>query len=155
MHLKSHYNHFYEESLMKQKIGVLCLLILVLSVGLIAGQDNTKAAKGEKKSAKTTTVTGEVVDVSCYLAHGEKGMGDDHASCAAACAKAGGPLGILTKDKKLYVSVLPDDHSAGPNAQLIDHVGHQVSATGILRAKGGVNGIMISKVEMPAGEDQK
>lgn len=139
---------------MKHKMSVLCLLILVLSVGLIAGQDTMKAAKGEKKSAKTTTVTGEVVDVSCYLAHGEKGRGEEHASCAVACAKAGGPLGILTKDKKLYVSVLPDDHSTGPNAQLIDHVGHQVPTTGIVRAKGGVNGIMISKVEM-AGADQK
>jgi hypothetical protein len=132
------------------------VLILVISVGMIAGQDNMKTGKvGKKTSIKETKVIGEVVDVSCYLAHGENGMGDSHASCAAACAKAGGPLGILTKDKKLYVSVLPDDHTAGPNAKLIDHVGHQVEVTGIVRAKGGVNGIMISKVEMTSGEEQK
>ncbi len=94
MLFKSYHYHFYKENLMKHKMSVLCLLILVLSVGLIAGQDNMKAAKGEKKSAKTITVTGEVVDVSCYLAHGEKGRGEEHASCAAACAKAGGPSGF-------------------------------------------------------------
>ncbi len=116
----------------------------------------TKSGKSmAKKTAKETTIDGEVVEVSCYLAHGEKGMGEEHKACGEACAKNGSPLGILTKDGKLYVSVLPDDHSTGPNAKLIDHIAHQVRATGIVRSKGGVNGMMITKVEMAGGDQQQ
>jgi hypothetical protein len=134
---------------------ILLVLVLACAVGLVYAQDAHKGAKAEKKMAskeKETTVKGEVVDVSCYLRHGDQGMGDSHKSCAEACAKAGTPLGILTKDGKLYVSVLPDDHSAGPNAVLMEHVAHQVEATGIVRTKGGVRGIMISKVEAAKAE---
>ena len=141
---------------MKQSVRVLAVLLLLVPLTLVGGQDKEKShKKGGKSAAKEMTLQGEVVDVSCYLAHGEKGMGSDHMSCAEACAKAGGPLGILTKEKKLYVSVLPDDHSAGPNAKLMDHVGHQVKATGIVRSQGGVNGIMITSVEMEQTEGAK
>ena len=101
----------------------------------------------KKTQDKETTVKGEVVDVSCYLAHGKGGTGDDHKSCAEACAQHGGPLGILTSDGKLYVSVMPDDHKSGPNQILMDHIAQKVSATGMVRAKNGVRGIMITKVE--------
>jgi hypothetical protein len=100
-----------------------------------------------KSKVKESTVKGEVVDVSCYLAHGKDGIGDGHKECAAACAKNGGMLGILTKDGTLYVSVLPDDHKTGPNTILMDHVSQNVEATGIVRKKGGVNGMMITKVD--------
>jgi hypothetical protein len=134
------------------KYSVVVLFLLMLPGATLVAQEkgtSTKAAKATSEmTAKETTVNGEVVDVSCYLAHGKKGMGEEHKSCGEACAKNGSPLGILTIDGKLYVSVLPDDHSAGPNAKLIGHVAHQVKANGILRSKGGVNGIMITKVEM-------
>jgi len=112
------------------------------------------ASAQEKKTEKEATIRGEVVDVSCFLAHGKNGMGESHKSCGEACAKNGGPLGILTNKGKLYVSVMPDDHSAGPNAKLMDHIAHEVEATGKIRAKNGVNGIMISEVKM-AGEEKK
>ena len=128
------------------------MAIACISALAFAGGQN----KDDKKSsdAKSMKVTGEVVDVSCYLAHGDGGKGESHMSCGQACAKNGGPLGILTKDGKLYVSVLPDDHKNGPNALLMDHVSHTVVATGVVRTKGGTNGIMITKVEMPAEAKQ-
>ncbi|MBI1806804.1 MAG: hypothetical protein HYR76_07130 [Ignavibacteria bacterium] len=142
---------------MKRNLVVLFTLLLVLAISSAFGQDKMKEGKVEMKMAskdKSMTIKGEVVDVSCYLAHGEKGKGEEHKGCAEACAKAGGPLGILSKNGKLYVSVMPDDHSAGPNAKLMDHIGHEVEATGMVRSHAGVNGIMITKVEM-AGEGEK
>ncbi len=118
---------------------IVVLMAIVIPLSLNAG---TKTQK--KMAAKETAVTGEVVDVSCYLHSGAKG--EDHAGCAAACAKAGGALGILTKSGKLYVSMLPDDHKSGPNALLMDHIAHTVTAKGYIRNKGGVNGIMITSV---------
>lgn len=142
---------------MKQSRIVLPILILLLAAGVTFAQEKmeAKAAKKSASKEKEMTVKGEVVDVSCYLAHGDKGMGADHKGCAEACAKAGGPLGILTKDGKLYVSVMPDDHSAGPSAKLIDHLADQVEATGIVRSKHGVNGLMITSVTAAAPAEAK
>jgi len=128
-----------------RKVAFVALAFIV-SVSLALAQEKAK----EKAAEKETSITGEVVDVSCYLHAGAKGEG--HKDCAVACAKAGGALGILTADGKLYVSTLPDDHKAGPNALLMDHISHTVTAKGMVRSKGGVNGIMIKNVEMAKAE---
>ena len=39
------------------------------------------------------TVTGEVIDITCYIAGGMKGEG--HRECAQMCADQGLPLGFL------------------------------------------------------------
>ena len=119
---------------MKHVLAIV--LILVLALGITSAQ--------EKKMSKEMTVTGEVVDVACYLAGDAKGP--DHVACATACAKAGGALGILTADGKLYVSLLPDDHKKSPNHLLMDFIGKNVEAKGYTRVKGGVNGLMIRSV---------
>ena len=134
---------------MKRSVVAVFAFLLVLSLGMMNAQDKKEGKMEGKKASKEMTVTGEVVEVSCYLAHGDKGKGDAHQGCAEACAKAGSPLGVLTDNGKLYVSLLPDDHKTGPNAILMDHIGHKINATGVVRSKGGVTGMMITKVEMP------
>jgi hypothetical protein len=129
-----------------KRLGLFALVFL-LSTGLTWTQEKSMGKKMmSKQKAKEVSLTGEVVDVSCYLHSGARGEG--HKDCAVACAKAGGPLGILTKDDKLYVSVLPDDHSAGPNQKLLDYVAENVTVKGMVRSKGGVNAVMITDVEM-------
>ena len=132
--------------MMKRASWFVALLLLVFTVALAAQE------KEKKKSEKEVTLKGEVVDVACYINHGAKG--EKHAECAEACAKAGGALGILTADGKLYVSLIPDNHESGPNASLMDHIAHQVEAKGFVRSKGGVQGIMITSVAM-AGDEKK
>ncbi|MEX2115317.1 MAG: hypothetical protein WEB37_00400 [Bacteroidota bacterium] len=118
------------------KYFMMVLLILAFAFGISSAQ--------EKKMSKEMTVSGEVVDVACYLAGDAKGP--DHVACATACAKAGGALGILTADGKLYVSLLPDDHKKSPNHLLMDFIGKNVEAKGYVRVKGGVNGLMIRSI---------
>ena len=55
---------------------------------------------GKKIAAEKVTLVGELIDVRCYSAMGAHG--EKHEMCANACAKAGDPVGILTKDGKLY-----------------------------------------------------
>lgn len=71
-------------------IGAAALLALGMS---------TLAAR----AADNQTVTGEVVDLMCYLDHGAKG--EKHAGCAETCIKSGGPVGLLTADNQLYLVV--------------------------------------------------
>jgi len=119
---------------------VLLVFVAILSSSMAAFGQTKKGA------SKAVTIKGEIVDIACYLAQGARGPG--HAACATACAKAGGALGILAPDGKLYVSVLPDDHKHNPNYLLMDHIGQTVDAKGFVRSKGGVNGMMILSVAM-------
>jgi preprotein translocase subunit SecG len=142
------------KNFMKRAVFPYFVILLALAVGATFAQEKTKREK--KSRDRESTVKGEVVDISCHLSQGKKATGDAHKECAEGCAKAGGPPGILTDKGKLYLSVLPDDHSAGPNAILMDYIAHKVSATGVLRSKGGLHGIMITKVEMvDSGEKEK
>jgi hypothetical protein len=119
---------------------LLSVFVAVLAFSMVAfGQT-------KKETSKAVTIKGEVVDVACYLAQGARGSG--HVACATACAKAGGALGILAPNGKLYVSVLPDDHKHDPNYLLMDHIGQTVDAKGFVRSEGGVNGLMILSVAM-------
>jgi len=59
-------------------------------------------AAAEKSSGETKTITGEVVDLMCYLDHGAKG--EKHKSCAEKCIKSGGPVGLLSGDQ-LYLVI--------------------------------------------------
>ena len=54
------------------------------------------------------TVTGEVVDLSCYLDHPETSKGASHKKCAETCAKKGLPMGLLTDDSQVFL--LLEDH---------------------------------------------
>ena len=131
---------------MKRNLIVLLACLLIVAVGVMTAQDKMNGEKKMTSKEKETTIVGEVVDVACYLHKGAKG--DAHKGCAEGCASAGGALGILTEKGKLYISILPDDHKNGPNAILMDHVAQNVKATGMVRSKSGIDGIMITKVEM-------
>lgn len=51
--------------------------------------------------AAVQTLTGEVVDLMCYLDHGA--VGEKHRECATTCIQSGGPVGLLVGDKVYLV----------------------------------------------------
>src|SRR5258705_9781206 len=76
----------------KQIAGIAFLGFLLLSFqSFIVRHDDSK------------TVTGEILDMKCYMASGEHG--DGHKECAATCIKGGSPMGILTEDGKVYLLI--------------------------------------------------
>ena len=89
--------------------------------------------------AATETVTGKIVDQSCYLKDKVNNTGVDHkmpadtAGCALACAKKGRPMALLTADGKVYE--LGGVLAANMNEKLIAHISHTVSVTGDVTKK--------------------
>ena len=71
--------------------------------------DTTIAAGVDKKplSGKITTVTGEIVDLSCYLQLGKHG--EAHIACAQKCATNGQPIGLLDGRRTLWL-LFPEEH---------------------------------------------
>ena len=97
----------------------------------------------EEPKGKAITVTGDVIDTGCYVAHG--GHGADHAACAATCAKNGVPLAILDASGKIYMPIAVDHKNQ--NAKLMPFIEKKVKVSGTLLEKGGVTGIAIKTIE--------
>ena len=101
----------------------------------------TAFAHGERGGSQV--VTGEVVDLACYLGEGE--MGPAHADCAQKCIASGLPVGIKSGDQ-LYL-VIAGEH--GPaNATLAPMAGKQVTAEGEVTERDGIHLLALRKVTM-------
>jgi hypothetical protein len=103
--------------------------------------------------AKTETVKGKIVDVSCYTMDKANNAGKDHKmpkgdtpDCAIGCAKAGRPMAILTDDGKVYE--LTGGLAADKNAKIVPHVAHVVEVTGDVTEKDGKKMIASDSLKM-------
>ena len=91
--------------------------------------------------AATETITGKLIDQTCYTKDKTNNAGMDHkmpqdmAGCAAMCAKKGMPLALLTTDGKVYT--VTGGLAADSNAKLVPHITHTIAITGDVTTKNG------------------
>jgi len=109
----------------------------------------TTACSSMSAGPQTQTVSGEVIDLACYML--DKGnTTNTHRSrgydCAQACAREGFQVGLLTIDGKVYE--LGGGLAANKNAKLVPHLGHTVSITGALQEKDGLSMISSDALRM-------
>lgn len=95
-------------------------------------------------AAQEQTLTGEVVDVFCYLSHPKDGIGKGHAECAKKCIKSGLPVAIKVGDQ-LYLATMSDHNPA--NQQLADLAAERVTVRGKVMELDGQRLIAVSSVE--------
>jgi hypothetical protein len=107
-------------------------VVLALAAGLVAAP-LALAQEPAKDASGSTEITGEVVDMMCYVDHNAKG--DKHAGCAEKCIKNGGPVGILS-DGKAYLVV--GEHKP-INDELAPLAAKTVTLKGKLVSNGGVS----------------
>lgn len=121
-----------------EMIGRCTAFIAVLFL-VVAALPSSAQLKGQKVSVK-----GEVVDLWCYLEGGDRGPAKKE--CATSCAKAGNPIGILDAKGNLYVTAGLKDHQPGREL-LQDKMSQEVTVTGTLVKKGGVQMIYVDSVK--------
>lgn len=123
-------------------------------------ETTTKAATTPEQKAvlahgKVSTITGELVDVSCYLQLGKKG--EAHIPCGSDCIKNGQPAGILDKSGKLTV-LFVEEHDPRRKGEidikekLASLVAKQVTATGMLTQKNGYAALYVQGGEVSAAK---
>ena len=91
-----------------------------------------------------SSVTGEVLDMACYMKSGAHG--DGHKDCATMCINGGSPMGILTSDNKVYLLVENHDKAAA-YAEAKKHPGAQVTVTGTVSERNGITAIIADDVK--------
>jgi hypothetical protein len=122
-------NSIEKPTFSKVAIGATLIVALALSPLAIA-QEHEHGTTDETASKE---VTGEVVDMMCYLDH--NATGEKHGQgCGAKCVKNGGPVGIVS-DGKAYLVV--GDHKP-MNDQLADYCGKTVTLKGKMAERGGI-----------------
>ena len=109
-------------------------------------------ALGAPALAATQTVTGQLIDESCYKMD-KSNTGVDHKmpkgdtkDCAIACAKRGRPVALVTSDGKVYT--VTGDLAAEKNAKLVPHLSHTVALTGDVTEKDGKAMIAAANLKM-------
>ena len=92
------------------------------------------------------SVSGEVVDLACYMAHPSSGAGAGHRKCADTCLKKGMPMGILTDDKQVIL-VLEDHENPKPYEQAKEKAAEKITVEGEKAAQGGLQAIVVESVK--------
>lgn len=112
------------------KSAIAVTFIGVLGFAPIASAE--EQGKDSLDAAASKQITGEVVDMMCYLDH--NAMGEKHAGCAAKCIKGEGPVGIVSNGKAYLVV---GDHKP-MNDTLAQFAGKTVTVKGKLAERGGI-----------------
>ena len=93
-------------------------------------------------SAQEILVTGEVLDMTCYIASNLSGP--DHAQCARVCIRSGEPAGIKTRDGKVYLLTGEPGHSV--NAELADYAAQIVTIKGRQTVRDGFMQLQVEEI---------
>jgi hypothetical protein len=107
----------------------------------------TPAQKQVLAEARPLTITGEVVDVSCYTQLGKRG--EAHRECGAKCVLAGAPVGIVTADGTLYI-LMPEPHHPRRDGQVslakeyAARMGTTVTVAGMASQFGGIHTLFVA-----------
>src|SRR6202022_2848486 len=100
---------------------------------LALAHDPAEHGKENLSAGAEKSVTGEIVDMMCYVDH--NAVGDTHGqSSGAKCIKGGGPVGIVS-DGKAYLVV--GEHKP-MNDQLAEYCGKTVTLKGKAAERGGI-----------------
>ncbi|HEY6111366.1 MAG TPA: hypothetical protein VIV62_02505 [Chthoniobacterales bacterium] len=122
------------------KVAVSATFIAALACSPLALAQEHEHGKQDLTAAAEKSVTGEVVDLMCYIDHGA--TGDKHSACGSKCIKGGGPVGIV-ENGKAYLVV--GEHKP-INDELAESCGKTVTIKGKVAERGGM--VMLENAEV-------
>jgi hypothetical protein len=98
------------------------------------------------EAGRPVTVTGEIIDFSCYIQLGKHG--EAHRSCGQKCVQNGQPIGLLARDGGVYM-LMPEEHDprrdggVDAKASASEHMGHIVEVNGTAASVNGYRAIYV------------
>jgi hypothetical protein len=111
------------------KIAVIAAVALFAIASSVSAHDH---GKDKTETGGDKEVTGEIVDLMCYVDHAA--TGPDHAKCAGTCIKNGGPV-VITSNGKTYLVV--GEHKT-INDELAPFAGKTITLRGKVAERDGM-----------------
>lgn len=127
---------------MNKALAISFIIIVTATSGLfaIAKEEPHSGEHGSLSTQGPENFEGEILDMSCYMAHESKGVKFQAHSLTH--IKRGGPIGLLAADGTVYLLV-EDDESPKGYAQIKNWAAEKVSIKGELYKRGGVQAIVV------------
>ncbi len=101
---------------------------------LFAHEGEDHAKKDGMAAGETKKISGEVLDMACYVDHGA--TGEKHADCAKKCITSGLPVGLKADDGKTYLLI--GEH-VPLNAELAQYAAKKITVEGKVVSRDGIN----------------
>jgi len=99
----------------------------------IAHEGHEHGKKEDLASGETKKITGEVVDMACYIDH--NATGEKHADCAKKCITSGLPVGLKADDGKTYLLI--GEHKP-LNDELAQYAAKKITVEGKVTSRDGI-----------------
>lgn len=143
-------------------LGLTPALVLAHCGSCGMGDEKHEGAKAEKKAemkpgaghaahmaavGEAATLKGEIVDMSCWMAHdGKEEKVEKKAGCAKACLLKGAPAGLLGADGS--ITLLLEGHGENKAFKLVKELGgQQAEVKGKKVTKAGITALMVTEVK--------
>jgi len=126
-----------------------CLLVwsgIALTLASSQTQTNAPQDANTVSHESKATIEGLVRDVACPIQNLEATATHLSMKCLRACAKAGSPLVILTKDGELYFPISATMPDTDQRQKLMPFLGKYVQASGTVYERKGTHAIAISDI---------
>jgi hypothetical protein len=123
------------------RVGQLAAAILI-SASVTALLMKWSERRHSVAGAQEVVVTGEVLDMTCYIASNLSGP--DHAECARVCIRSGEPAGIKARDGKIYLLTGEPGHSV--NAELAEYAAQVVTIKGMQTVRDGFAQLQVKEI---------
>jgi hypothetical protein len=123
------------------RIGQLAAAIVIsasVTVLLIKWSEHRRSVT----NAQEVLVTGEVLDMTCYIASNLSGP--DHAKCARDCIRSGLPAGLKAQDGKVYLLTGGPGHSI--NTEVADYAAKTVTIKGRQTVRDGFAQLQVEEI---------
>ena len=132
--------------------------VIILTAAFVAASSWGAGPAGDAsagKKNKPITVSGEILDLSCYLARGLHGS--VHQDCAKRCLQSGVPMGLMTADSTLYLltqnhgrAMTPGSYAGTPDmyAQCREWAAMQVEVNGATGFRDGVRVLEVTRAKL-------
>lgn len=101
---------------------------------------------GSAADSKEVTISGQLVGLTCLIKHDSKGA--SHKDCFKECAEKGLPIGILTKENKIY-QISGEGHAdlSETNKKFLKYAEEEVIVKGAVFTSNGMNMIVVKGIK--------
>ena len=100
----------------------------------VAHEGHEHGQKDAMASGETRKITGEVIDMACYIDH--DATGEKHADCAKKCITSGLPVGLKSDDGKTYLLI--GEHKP-LNGELAQYAAKKITVEGKVTSRDSVS----------------
>ncbi len=117
---------------MKLLLGIAAAAVFAASP-LFAHEGHEHGDKEDLATGETKKISGEVVDMACYVDH--NATGEKHADCAKKCIMSGLPVGLKSDDGKTYLLI--GEHKP-LNSELAQYAAKKITVEGKIVSRDGI-----------------